>query len=197
MEMAVTEFLAGCGIPRLEGELRRTPARVAQVWKEDLLSGYREDPARLLRPLRTRRTGDVVAVREIPFISVCIHHLLPFHGRVHVAYVPSGTITGVSRLAALVRCLSRRLQLQEVLTREIAEAIQTHLRPEGAVCVIEATHLCMTGRGERSAGAYVVTSAFTGCLERDSRRRLPALALLGVGARPGRRRAGRSHPPRN
>lgn len=188
LERAVREFLAACGFRRLSGELRQTPARVARAWSDELLSGYAEDPARLLAPLVTARGRDLVAVRDIPFVSTCAHHLLPFHGRVHVAYLPSGRIAGVSRLGALVRCLSRRLQIQEDLTREIAGWIHRSLRPRGAACVIEATHLCLSGRGERLAGATVATSVFTGIFAKDARRRVEVLGLLGAG-RGGRRRS--------
>lgn len=170
----------------------RAAARVARAWREDLLSGYREDPAAILTPLRARGAVPLVAVKGIAFTSICRHHLLPFQGLAHIAYVPSGRIAGLSRLPRLVGCLSRRLQLQESLTREIAEALQEHLAPEGAACVLEATHGCVSARGSRPR-ATIVTAAFTGSLLRSAARRREVLALLRDPA-PGRR-AGQSGRP--
>lgn len=179
MESAIRDFmLAARG--GLDGDLRRTPRRVALVWRDEILSGYSDDPRRILAPLRGAASRDPIAVRGLDFVSTCAHHLLPFHGKVHLAYLPSGRITGVSRLARLVRCLSRRLQIQEDLTRQITTSIEASLRPLGAACVIEATHLCMTARGGRSHEGIVVTSAFSGIWERDAAERANALGLLGL-----------------
>jgi GTP cyclohydrolase I len=185
MEAGLAAFLRASWGGPLPGELRRTPRRASRAWKYDLLSGYREEPARILTPLRGSAGRDVVAVRGLDFVSTCAHHLLPFHGKVHVAYLSDGRIAGVSRIARLVACLSRRLQIQEDLTREIVSAVQDRLAPRGAACVVEASHLCMTARGGR-AGGTVVTSAFTGCYETSARARAQILALLGIGAH-GRR----------
>jgi len=189
MESGIREFLEAAR-GALKGDLRRTPARAARAWKEDLLSGYAEDPARILVPLRESASHDLIAIRDLDFISVCPHHLLPFSGKVHLAYLPDGRIVGVSRLARLVRSLSRRLQIQESLTRQITAALDEHLHPRGSACVVEATHLCMTARGRRAVQGTVVTSAFSGCYEIDARSRAEVLSLLGLARRPGARRIG-------
>ena len=165
------------GAPKLASA--NLSARVAKTWRDDLLAGYRQDPAAILSPLRSRPARDLVAARDLEFTSTCRHHLLPFMGRVHLAYAPAGRITGLSRLGRLVDCLSRRLQLQETLTREIAAAMQRHLVPEGAACVIEATHACMTMRGARKTRSVIVTAAFTGVYRANASRRREVLALLG------------------
>lgn len=187
MKEGVALFLAG--IAEIAGAARgghvpvaRTAARVAKAWRDDLLSGYRLDPAAILAPIEAPDTRDIVAVRDIEFSSVCRHHLLPFEGRAHVAYIPAGRITGLSRLGRLVDCLSRRLQLQEGLTREIADALQRELAPSGAACVVEASHTCMTVRGSRKAGSRIVTAAFTGVFRKSAARRRVVLAVLGVGS---------------
>jgi len=197
MGAAIEEFLEACGFDVTRGELRRTPSRAAGAWKDHLLSGYAQSPERILEPLRSARSRDLVAVKDIEFVSTCIHHLLPFHGKAHVAYLPDGRIVGVSRLAALVRCLSRRLQVQEELTSQIATSLHELTGSRGAVCVMEATHLCMAARDTRSRG-IVVTAAFAGCYERDPARRAQVLAIMGLGPR-GRgpsRRGGSARPAR-
>jgi GTP cyclohydrolase I len=195
MQEGIRVFMEAGLSRRLTGDLARTPARVARAWKDDLLAGYREDPAEILSPLPAGEARDLVAVTGIDFVSTCAHHLLPFHGKVHVAYLPDGRITGISRIGSLVACLSRRLQIQEALTREIVEAIRESLRPLGAACRIEAVHLCMSARGHRSSPGAVVTIALAGCFESDRRLRAEALAVLGTagGERSSgkRRRSGR------
>lgn len=184
MRRGVATFLEGvraaAGRVPAGGRLRlgAVPARVARAWRDDLLSGYRQDPAEVLRPLPARSAEHLIAVRDIEFTSICMHHLLPFTGRVHVAYAPSGRITGLSRIGRLVDCLSRRLQLQEHLTRQIAAALQTHLRPAGAACVVEASHSCVTMRGARKTRSTIVTAAFTGVFRSSAARRREALAIL-------------------
>ena len=174
------------------GSLAGIPARVARAWRDELLSGYRQDPADLLAPIAARAGAGLVAARGIPFSSICRHHLMPFQGVCHLAYWPDGRIAGLSRLGRLVDCLSRRLQLQEVLTRQIADAIQEHLRPQGAACVMEATHTCMTARGSRKAGSRIVTAAFTGAFLRRGAGRREVLSLLAAPAgAAGRAQSGR------
>ncbi|MBI3448354.1 MAG: GTP cyclohydrolase I [Acidobacteria bacterium] len=194
MARGIREFLRAAIGRALEGELTRTPGRVARAWNDDLLAGYREDPAAILTPLRSERSRDLVALRGIEFVSTCSHHLLPFHGTVHLAYLPDGRITGISRLPKLVRCLSRRLQIQEDLTRRLADELARGLRPRGAACVIEASHLCMSARGGRGSSGTVVTTAFTGVYESDARERSQIVSLLLGRARDGRgvRAGGRS-----
>ena len=185
------------GVRRLAREGgARAPARgsaalAARAWREDLLAGYAQDPAALLTSLKVSAPEDLVALRDLEFSSVCRHHLLPFTGLVHLAYAPRRSITGLSRLTRLVDCLSRRLQLQETLTREIADQLQRQLRPFGAACVIEATHACMSMRGARRH-ARVVTTSFTGTFRTNASLRKEVTAVLLGDPRghsqPGRRR---------
>jgi GTP cyclohydrolase I len=164
--------------------------RVAKAWHDDLLTGYGQDPARILSSMKAASTEHLVAARDLEFTSICQDHLLPFQGRVHIAYAPAGRITGLSRLAHLVDCLSRRLQLQETLTRQIVDAVQEHLEPEGAACLIQATHMCMAMKGGHRGRSLITTAAFTGVYKRDAARRREAMAVLGIApaARPRRGR---------
>src|SRR5262249_42560950 len=150
----------------LARDLRRTPARVASAWADEILSGYAADPARILGTAFASRDRGMVVVRDIPFVSVCVHHLLPFHGTAHAAYLPARRIVGLSKMARLVEALARRLQLQERLPRQIAAALDAALGPAGTACRVEAEHLCMSMRGARTRGARVVTTAYTGAFER-------------------------------
>ena len=164
---AVREILLAVGEdPDREG-LRRTPERVAGAYAE-LFSGLREDPRQHLEVTFDEHHHEMVVLRDIPFASVCEHHLLPFTGRAHVGYIPQGRVVGLSKLARLVEGYARRPQVQERLTSEIADAIMETLRPDGCGVVIEAVHTCMTVRGVRKPGATMVTSAM-----RDGFRRRP------------------------
>ena len=163
-------FLAGIGERDLGRDLRRTPERVAGTWTDEILSGYRERPERILKAGFASHDRGMVVVRDIPFVSVCVHHLLPFRGMAHVAYLPGGRIVGLSKVARLVDALSRRLQLQERLTRQVTTALEDAIRPEGTACRMEAEHSCMTIRGVRKSGPRVITTSYTGAF-----RRRPAL----------------------
>jgi GTP cyclohydrolase I len=190
MRRGIATFLEGIeAVTKRPGRATRgaVSRRVATAWHDDLLTGYGQDPARILSSLKTASTEHVVAARDLEFTSVCQDHLLPFQGRVHIAYAPSGRITGLSRLGRLVDCLSRRLQLQESLTREIVEAVQEHLTPAGAACVIEATHLCMALKGGHRGRSLITTAAFTGIYRSDASRRREVMAVLGVAASRGSR----------
>jgi len=155
---------------------------VARAWTTEIVSGYRADPDRILGRTLPANGDDMVVVRDIPFSSVCVHHLLPFQGTAHVAYVPGGRLVGLSKIARVVDALARRLQLQERLTRQIVDALTRALRPRGAACAMEAEHLCMTVRGARKRGARVVTFAGSGVFR--SRSGLRAEFLRLAGARP-------------
>lgn len=183
MSRAVEAFLDAAGVQRRRSDLRRTPRRTARAWRDHLLSGYAESPSEILEPLRASRGRDVVAVRAIQFVSVCPHHLLPFFGEAHIAYLPAGRVVGVSRLAALVRCLSRRLQIQEDLSEQIARELHRCTGARGAACIIEARHLCMTARAAGAGSGAVITAAFSGCYAEDARRRSQVIALLGMTGR--------------
>jgi GTP cyclohydrolase I len=177
-EAAVRELLAAIGEnPNREG-LLETPRRVAKSFAE-LLSGYQEDPGRHLEKQFTIDHEEMVIVKDIPFSSMCEHHLLPFMGRAHVAYLPgpSGKVTGLSKFARLVDGYARRLQVQERLTGQVADAMITRLNARGALVVMEAEHLCMTIRGAMKPGAITTTSAVRGSLT-DPTTRAEALNLL-------------------
>lgn len=164
--------------PAREG-LRETPARMAKAY-EELTAGYGADPARLLKTFDSNGYDEMVLQTDIPFQSLCEHHLLPFVGRAHVGYVPDGRIVGLSKLARLVEIYARRLQVQERLTAQIADALMEHLHPLGAICVVEAEHLCMTMRGIRKAGSRTTTSAVRGLFLEDEKARAEAFALMGL-----------------
>jgi len=163
--------------PNREG-LRDTPQRVAEMYAE-LTSGMREDPREHVVPLSGNKHDEMVIVKDITIASLCEHHLAPFVGKCHIAYIPkNGNILGVSKLARLAESFARRLQLQERLTTEIANTLFDRLRPLGVMVVIEAEHACMTLRGVKKSGAMTVTSAVLGGFRKDPRTRAEAMALI-------------------
>jgi GTP cyclohydrolase IA len=181
IERAVREILLAVGEnPDREG-LAKTPGRVARSYAE-LLSGLFEDPRLHLRTVFKERYDEVVLLRDIEFHSLCEHHLLPFTGRAHVAYLPDGKVVGLSKLARLVEGYARRPQVQERLTMQIADALMDELNPVGAVCVIEAVHTCMTMRGVRKPGSVMVTSALRGIFKENPSSRAEVLALISGNA---------------
>jgi GTP cyclohydrolase IA len=149
---------------------------------EEITSGLREDPTAVLEAVFEADHDEMVMIRDIPIASICEHHLIPFVGKAHVAYIPNehGRITGLSKLARLVEGLARRPQVQERLTAQIADAMVERLEPRGALVVIEAEHLCMSMRGVRKPGAVTVTSAVRGSFRDSMSTRLEAMNLLGV-----------------
>jgi GTP cyclohydrolase I len=177
IEKAVAEILLAIGEDVDREGLRDTPARVAKMYAE-LLSGMREDPQVHLRSVFTEKYDEIVLLRDIPFYSVCEHHLLPFIGSAHVAYLPTGRVLGVSKLARIVDCFAKRLQCQERLTGQIADLIMTRLEPLGVAVVLEASHSCMTIRGIMKPGSTMVTSALRGIFRKDHRSRNEILSLL-------------------
>ena len=183
VEAAVRELLIGIGEDPDRPGLVGTPDRVARAC-EELFGGIADDPARHLRKqFHEPDNEELVVVRDIPFHSMCEHHLLPFIGRAHVAYIPrDGRITGLSKIARCVAGYAARPQLQERLTAQVADAMVDELDPLGVLVVIEAEHTCMTIRGIRAAGAMTVTSAVRGSLRSDARSREEALSLLHVSA---------------
>ena len=163
--------------PNREG-LRETPKRVAEMYAE-LTAGMREDPSEHIVPLSGNKHDEMVIVKDISIASLCEHHLAPFVGKCHIAYIPrNGNILGVSKLARLSETFARRLQLQERLTSEIANTLFDQLKPLGVMVVIEAEHTCMTLRGVKKPGAKTVTSAVLGGFRKDSRTRAEAMALI-------------------
>ena len=177
IEKAVREILLAVGEdPDREG-LLKTPNRVARAYGE-LMAGLQDDPRRHLKTVFTEEYDEVVLLRDIEFHSLCEHHLLPFTGRAHVAYLPKGKVVGLSKLARLVEGFARRPQVQERLTTQIADAIMEELQPAGCACVIQATHTCMTIRGAKKTGSTMVTSAIRGSFRTDARSRSEILALM-------------------
>ena len=177
IEKAVGEILLAVGEdPQREG-LKATPARVAAMYTE-LLSGMQDDPAEHLSSVFTEKYDEIVLLRDIPFYSICEHHLMPFIGSAHVGYLPSGKVLGVSKLARIVDCFARRLQVQERLTNQIADFLITGLRPKGVAVVLEASHSCMTIRGIKKPGSVMVTSALRGLFKKDSKSRNEVLSLI-------------------
>jgi GTP cyclohydrolase I len=163
--------------PNREG-LRDTPQRVAEMYAE-LTAGMREDPTEHIVPLSGNKHDEMVIVKDISIASLCEHHLAPFVGKCHIAYIPkNGKILGVSKLARLSETFSRRLQLQERLTSEIANTLFDQLQPLGVMVVIEAEHTCMTLRGVKKSGAKTVTSAVLGGFRKDPRTRAEAMSLI-------------------
>ena len=165
--------------PEREG-LRDTPKRVARAWKEYCL-GYGEDPAIHLSRVFEEVGGydELVLLKDIPFQSHCEHHMAPIIGKASIAYMPTNRVVGISKLARVLHGYSRRLQVQERLTAEVARCIQEHLKPQGVAVVIEASHSCMTARGVRTPGVGMVTSKLLGCFLEDQRSRKEVLSLMG------------------
>lgn len=184
IERAVREILLAVGEdPDREG-LLKTPNRVARAYAE-LMAGLRTDPKVHLRTVFQERYDEVVLLRDIQFHSLCEHHLLPFTGKAHVAYLPDGKVVGLSKLARLVEGFARRPQVQERLTTQIADALMQELSPKGAACVIEATHTCMTIRGAKKPGSVMVTSALRGMFRKNPATRAEVLSLIhGTNGRP-------------
>jgi GTP cyclohydrolase IA len=180
VERGVRLLLEGIGEDLARDGVRDTPARVARMY-EEITSGLRSDPADVLVVFEDGH-DEMIIVRDIPMYSLCEHHLLPFVGKAHVAYIPNeqGQITGLSKLARLVDGLARRPQVQERLTTLIADAIVERLEPRGGMVVIEAEHLCMTMRGVRKPGSVTVTSAVRGQFREVLSTRMEAMNLLGV-----------------
>jgi len=174
---AVAEILLALGEDVDREGLRKTPDRVARMYAE-LLGGTFEDPHVHLQSVFTEKYDEIVLLRNIPFYSVCEHHLLPFIGKAHVAYLPTGKVLGVSKLARIVDSFSRRLQAQERLTGQIADFLMQNLKPLGVAVVLQASHSCMTIRGIRKPGSEMVTSALRGIFKRDARSRAEVLHLM-------------------
>lgn len=161
IETAVKQLLKAIGEdPQREG-LVDTPDRVARMY-EEIFAGYYQDPAEILSRTFDEQHSEMVIVKNIQFYSHCEHHMVVFHGKAHIGYIPRGKVVGISKLARLVECFSRRLQVQERLTSQIADAIDTHLHPLGVGVIMEAEHMCMSSRGIKKAGAATITSAMRG-----------------------------------
>lgn len=178
IEEAVRRILIAIGEdPEREG-LRETPQRVARMYAE-IFDGVGRDPSDVVDAFfGDEHYQEIVMVRDIPFYSSCEHHLVPFHGKAHVAYIPQGRVTGLSKLARLIEGFARRPQMQERLTAQVADALMDRLDPLGVMVVIEAEHLCMSMRGVRKPGSITVTSAVRGILATNPSTRAEAIALM-------------------
>jgi GTP cyclohydrolase I len=180
IESAVRVILDAVGEdPDREG-LQETPARVARMYAE-MFAGLHSDPGRHLAKVFTEEYDEIVLVRDISFCSMCEHHLLPFTGTAHIAYLPHGKVVGLSKLARVVEELSRRPQVQERLTHTIADLVEERLSARGVAVVCEATHSCMTVRGVRKPGSLCVTSAMRGMFREDPKSRAEVLGLINRG----------------
>ncbi|MEI8404199.1 MAG: GTP cyclohydrolase I FolE [Actinomycetes bacterium] len=179
IERCVTEILNAIGEDPSRDGLVETPRRVAKMYAE-LFSGLHEDPTQHLNVTFEEQHQEMVMVRDIPFTSLCEHHLVPFMGRAHVAYIPGddGRITGLSKLARVVEGFARRLQVQERMTAQIADSLDAVLAPAGALVVIEAEHFCMSMRGVKKPGTMTVTSAVRGIFRTDPVTRNEALQFI-------------------
>jgi len=177
IENGVREILLALGEdPDREG-LQKTPNRVARMYAE-LFSGMEDDPKQYVNQVFTENYDELVLLKDIPFYSMCEHHLMPFIGQAHVGYVPDGKIIGISKLARIVESFARRPQVQERLTNQIAEFIMTSVKAKGVAVVIKATHTCMTIRGVKKPGSIMITSSMLGLFRKDARSRSEVMELI-------------------
>jgi GTP cyclohydrolase I len=183
MAWAIQSFLDAAGL-RLRGELIGTPERVAEAWANDFLDGYRSSPAEALGPLLPASGAGLVCVTGLDFHSSCPHHLLPYRGLAHLAYLPAGGVVGFSRLGRLVDVLGHRLVLQEVLAQQVAEALLAGTGALGAGCVLETEQACLTCRGRPRSRARTTSEAFVGLFERRPELRASFRQSISAGAMP-------------
>ena len=177
IEAAVREILLAVGEdPDREG-LQETPARVARMYAE-MCAGLRRDPGEVLRKTFTQKYDEMVLVKDVRFASVCEHHLLPFFGKAHIAYLPKGKIVGLSKLPRLVQTVARRPQVQERITEDVADLLVEELNPRGVAVILEATHTCMTVRGVRQPESLCTTSAMRGVFRDNPSSRSELMALI-------------------
>ncbi len=186
IEKGVRLILQGIGEDPKRAGLQETPERVARMF-EEILGGIYEDPAEQLQVIQGEKHDEMVLIKNIPLYSMCEHHLLPFAGVAHVAYIPKGgRIVGLSKIARVVEILSRRLQIQERLTKQIADLINETMNPLGVMVVIEAEHMCMSMRGAKKPKSMTVTSAVRGSFRTKSATRAEAMTLIRGGMAGGR-----------
>ncbi len=178
IERAVKEILLAVGEDVKRRDIKDTPRRVAEMY-EEILGGIKVNPEKELEVVFEKEHDEIVLLKGIPLYSICEHHLLPFIGKAHVAYIPSNNkVTGLSKLARVVDTLSKRLQVQERLTTDIAEIIMRKLQPRGVLVVIEAEHLCMSMRGVKKPGVLTITSAVRGVFRQNEKTRAEVMALI-------------------
>lgn len=180
IKKAITLLLEAIGEDVSRRDLQETPRRVADMY-EEILSGIKQDPEKALEVILDQKHDEIVLLKGIPLYSMCEHHMLPFMGKAHIAYIPkNGRVTGLSKLARVVEILSRRLQVQERLTTQIADILMQKLKPRGVMVVIEAEHLCMSMRGVKKPGTLTITSAVRGIFKDNFKTRSEALSLINA-----------------
>ena len=184
LEQGVRIFLEGLGLDCEREDLARTPERVARAWSDEIVSGYSVDPDAVLTYSPIEPGSGPVLVRGISLASVCLHHLLPFFGVAHIAYLPHRRLAGLSKIGRVIDAHARRLQTQEELTRSVVSTIERTLEPVGAIALLEAEHTCMTLRGVRKETSRMLTIAATGIYDSDPGERAQILQLLNGGGRP-------------
>lgn len=178
IEHAIRDILAAIGEDPRRQDLLDTPRRVAEMY-EEIFSGIKQDPKKELEVILDQKHEEIVLLKGIPLYSICEHHLIPFIGKAHIAYIPKqGRVTGLSKLVRVVDILSKRPQVQERLTTQIAEIIMSKLKPQGCMVVIEAEHMCMSMRGVKKPGTLTVTSAVRGIFQKNEKTRAEALSLM-------------------
>jgi GTP cyclohydrolase I len=178
IEGAIKDILEAIDEDPKRKDLQQTPQRVAEMY-EEIFSGVKQDPKKELEVVLDQKHDEIILLKNIPLQSLCEHHLLPFIGKAHIAYIPKqGRVTGLSKLARVVDILSKRLQVQERLTTQIADIIMSKLKPQGCMVVIEAEHLCMSMRGVKKPGTLTVTSAVRGIFKENEKTRAETLALI-------------------
>ncbi len=186
IERGVKLILEGVGEDPKRPGIKETPQRVARMFSE-ILGGLKENPARQLQAIQSEKHDEMVLIKNIPLYSMCEHHLLPFAGVAHIAYIPKGgRIVGLSKIARVVDILSRRLQIQERLTKQIADLIMEHLKPLGVMVVIEAEHMCMSMRGVKKPKSLTITSALRGSFRTKSTTRSEAMTFIRGGMLDGK-----------
>ncbi len=178
IQKAVREILVAIGEDPLREGLKDTPARVARMYAE-IFSGVGRDPSKEMNVFHNEDNEEMIMVKDIPFYSMCEHHLVPFIGKAHIVYIPKkGRITGLSKLVRVLEAFAKRPQVQERLTSQIADALMKKIQPHGVLVIIEAEHLCMSMRGVKKPGSVTTTSAVRGVLRKNAATRAEALALL-------------------
>lgn len=177
IEDGVRLILEGIGEDISREGLADTPSRVARMY-EEIFAGMQEDAGEHLQKVFTAQNNEIVAEKDISFYSACEHHMMPFFGKAHIAYIPDGRVVGISKLARTVEVFARRLQIQEQMTVQIADAIMEHLKPKGVFVLVEAEHLCMTMRGVRKPGSRTITMVSRGVFAENRELRDEALGLL-------------------
>ena len=177
MENLVKELLIKIGEdPNREG-LQETPARFTKAFKF-LCAGYHDKPSMILSKIFSEKYDEIVLLKDIELYSTCEHHLLPFFGKCHIAYIPDGKVVGISKLARLMECFARRLQIQERLCNQIVDALEENLKPLGSACIIEAQHFCMTSRGIQKQNSKMITSALRGVFKEKGESRAELMRLI-------------------